>query len=1001
MSGLSLIFVWSKGSYCRIYKRLKNCNNCLTLLAFSFITILLFSIIPPKAISGLASKSLCNCVVFRLTGIQDYFVNEAQTAIMDVFLKKNQSLSLGLIMNYTGKDPTIINKISEGTSRGLFELAINGWDYTDYSKLSDAIQENSLIQANEKMRTLFGLSSRIFIPPYESFNTSTVDAMSKANLTVLSSSIETDEHDVSSANSKNVFGTANQTIYHLPATTSFSIYNTTGDMVKVPPQELQDNININIDKYGHAVINLDPQFFVNKTEQANQVPKLNNQEINDLSSLIDSLISNNIDITTFSKIIGIKTNIPIIQNNAPSLFTALPTNMTSNKVVVLAFDDGWESQYTIGKPILDKYGFKATFFIVCNYVGKNIAGKRMNWEDIEALHNEGYDIQAHTMSHANLSKVSRGLLDFEVGQSKRCLLDRGINSTIFAYPQNEGSHNKTVVTTVSKHYGLARTGEEPLIYLHCDGWKGISSQTDCRPYFDNGTLTFVNRYSIPGWTHNSHSSSIYNSSQMFQKFVDVINSQANYNKNGVKAIPIVTYHNITLQNITQYGIGTLSIDKDLFEAEMKYLHDNNFKVLTMTDLGYDEYNNNLYIKHLRFNNESGIPQINDSSLKAEVVVDDGLQLPTTMAFLGPNDILVLEKDKGTVRRIINGSLLQEPLLDVDVATEIERCMCGITVSRNQSNSAATTTYVFLYYTEAESGDGSKALGNRVYRYELVNGKLAEQQLILDLPAFPGPRHNGGAIAIGPDENLYVTIGDVDGHKTQFQNIKNGTLPDGTSGILRITQDGQPVPYGLLGYTYPLSLYYAYGIRNSFGIDFDPLTGNLWDTENGPGYGDEVNLVEPGFNSGWAKVQGMWTVENETIATPVDYDNLVDFNGKGHYSSPEFTWNDTVGPTAIKFLKSSKLGERYQNDLFIGDVHNGYVYHFELSKNRRSLLLNDSLSDRVGNTDNELGGIIFGTGFGGITDLQVGPDGYLYVLSIGQGKIFRITSSYPQENFGSN
>src|ERR671921_894402 len=258
-----------------------------------------------------------------------------------------------------------------------------------------------------------------------------------------------------------------------------------------------------------------------------------------------------------------------------------------------------------------------------------------------------------------------------------------------------------------------------------------------------------------------------------------------------------------------------------------------------------------------------LPIIHDPNLKVELIVE-GLDLPTTMAFLGDNDILVLEKDKGTVQRIVNGKMLPEPLLDVNVATSVERCMCGIAVSQINTGS----TYVFLYYTEAELTDSediieAKApLGNRLYRYELVNNKLINPVLLLDLPAIPGPRHNGGAIMIGPDSNLYVPIGDVDGtgkaevFETKAQNYVDGAEPDGRSGILRITQDGNPVGIGILGNTHPLNLYYAYGIRNSFGFDFDPITGNIWDTENGPGNSDEINLVEPGFNSGWQEIQGM-------------------------------------------------------------------------------------------------------------------------------------------------
>ena len=87
--------------------------------------------------------------------------------------------------------------------------------------------------------------------------------------------------------------------------------------------------------------------------------------------------------------------------------------------------------------------------------------------------------------------------------------------------------------------------------------------------------------------------------------------------------------------------------------------------------------------------------------------------------------------------------------------------------------------------------------------------------------------------VGPDNNIYLTIGDIDQRtRTQAQNIKNGSLPDGSSGILRFTPNGDPVDGGLLGDTHPLDKYYAYGIRNSFGIDYDPITGNIWMTDNG-------------------------------------------------------------------------------------------------------------------------------------------------------------------------
>lgn len=387
-----------------------------------------------------------------------------------------------------------------------------------------------------------------------------------------------------------------------------------------------------------------------------------------------------------------------------------------------------------------------------------------------------------------------------------------------------------------------------------------------------------------------------------------------------------------------------------------------------------------------FSRGAGIPVIKDPKLKAELVFR-GLEFPTTMAFLGPNDILVLEKSKGTVNRIINGKMLSEPLLRVNVAPEVERGMLGIAISntKNMTGNNTTVTHVFLYYTEAASAQqGNMPLGNRLYRYELNNNKLVNPKLLLDLPAIPGPRHNGGAIIIGPDNNLYVPIGDVDGHTTEAQNIVDGGRPDGTGGILRITQDGKPVQ-SIIGEDSPANKYYAYGIRNSFGIDFDPLTGKLWDTENGAGSNDEINVVEPGFNSGWLQVQGK---------APPGFDphQLVDFGGKGKYRDPEFSWLDTIGPTKIKFLTSDKLGKQYQNDIFVGDIHSGRIYDFKLNENRTGLSLTGPLADKVGDTDNETQGLVFASEFGGISDLVVGPDGYLYVVSLGQGAIYRIVPS---------
>jgi peptidoglycan/xylan/chitin deacetylase (PgdA/CDA1 family) len=286
----------------------------------------------------------------------------------------------------------------------------------------------------------------------------------------------------------------------------------------------------------------------------------------------------------------------------PSIPKIGSINTTSNnKVVILNFDDGYESQYTNAKPILDQYGYKATFYIICNYVGdeeeeQDNSNARMSWEDITELHKEGYDIGSHSMDHKDLSQMSEKMVDFEVGDSKQCLVDHGINPISFAYPFNTAAEDATVIDIVAKYYDIARRGDNPLMFLHCDGFKEKSSQSDCKTYSDNGELNFVNRYSIIGWSHDGdRKTNSYDDSEMLNRFIEVVNSQAIYNTDGtINAIPIVTWHRI--DNSGEGDPGSYATTIDLFEKEIKYLHDNGFKVLTMADLGYDTNSNYLYLK---------------------------------------------------------------------------------------------------------------------------------------------------------------------------------------------------------------------------------------------------------------------------------------------------------------------------------------------------------------------------------------------------------------------
>ena len=145
-------------------------------------------------------------------------------------------------------------------------------------------------------------------------------------------------------------------------------------------------------------------------------------------------------------------------NSPASIATSASSNSVVNsnakdKVVVLSFDDNRIGDFTYAKPILDKYGFKATFFVIC---GKTTDSGVMNWQDIAAMQKDGMDIESHTMTHAHLNTLNQSQLNFEIGGSKQCLASHGYNATIFAYPYNEGSNNPVVVNTVAKYYDMAR-----------------------------------------------------------------------------------------------------------------------------------------------------------------------------------------------------------------------------------------------------------------------------------------------------------------------------------------------------------------------------------------------------------------------------------------------------------------------------------------------------------------------------------------------------------------
>jgi len=366
------------------------------------------------------------------------------------------------------------------------------------------------------------------------------------------------------------------------------------------------------------------------------------------------------------------------------------------------------------------------------------------------------------------------------------------------------------------------------------------------------------------------------------------------------------------------------------------------------------------------------------------------------------------------------------------------------------------------------------LGNRVDRFIWNGTALAFDHNLIMLRAFqndgapvpPGqgdeaqpPRgnHDGGVLRFGPDGKLYIFFGD-NGRRGKLQNLPCGptancpgpTQPDDQFGgpdpddahlsgvILRLNADGSSPSDnhfftvgawmgGEVGAN--IRKIYAYGLRNSFGMDFDPISGDLWEEENGDDSFTEINRVEAGFNSGWVQIMGPPERLSQFKAIETSQDNdpclgtpyfglqqlrwsptlIADTPGEAlarlfvlpgsHYSSPEFSWKFETAPAAIGFVRGRGLGPQYEGDLFVGAarpfLEGGHLFHLNLTGNRRKIAVDDPrLEDRVADnickfdiTESE--SLLIGRNFGVATDIQTGPNGNLFVVSVDKGAVFEI------------
>ena len=260
------------------------------------------------------------------------------------------------------------------------------------------------------------------------------------------------------------------------------------------------------------------------------------------------------------------------------------------KAAIITFDDGMLSQHNYAKPILDKFNFKASFYIICNNVDKE---NRMNWNNIQTLEEERHEIGSHSMNHKKLSKLSEEEMDYEIIESKICLQDNGLKVTSFSFPYNDGDDNKKILKIIADNYYIARTASEPLMlfqYKDEEYEDFIVNYDDkyknqCHYYsIKNNEEEYFKKYTITGLNHEAYKKSGgYSDEEMYEQFIDIVENQTKYNtENTIGAIPILIYHSV------DYSNDDYNINPDLFEKEMEYLFENRYKIFHMKDIVYDE-----------------------------------------------------------------------------------------------------------------------------------------------------------------------------------------------------------------------------------------------------------------------------------------------------------------------------------------------------------------------------------------------------------------------------
>jgi len=395
-----------------------------------------------------------------------------------------------------------------------------------------------------------------------------------------------------------------------------------------------------------------------------------------------------------------------------------------------------------------------------------------------------------------------------------------------------------------------------------------------------------------------------------------------------------------------------------------------------------------------------LPHMFTDALKLQPFVT-GLHEPTTMAWLDTHTLLVLEKAAGAVRIVRDGQLLPAPALRLAVNFVGERGLLGVALHPH----FAQNQFVYLFYTAAAGvrldGRSERTGGQRVERYTWSHDTLTDPRLITQFPYLPrdrnGPEHDGGKIIFGPDGKLYGTVGDLLRRGLEQNETPDDGRPPASSGssvIFRLNDDGTvPADNPWAAHADPaVRRWFAVGIRNSFGLAFDPVSGVLWDTENGELTFDEINRVPPKFNSGWTTICGpTWHPDNRGLRP----DRLLCGTLLGaQYHDPVFSWYHCRGIACLAFLPTDRYGPEYKDTLVVGEVNGRWLFHFKLNARREAFDLHSPPLDKLvveGDMPQDIlqnsHEIMLATETGGIVDIQMGPDGLAYLVSHYNGCIY--------------